>query len=643
MEDHGADVIRPLIAARGELAKLDGYEAVDRDFINLPGYQRTLATYHLLDSNTRAMLEGFAAGVNFYQQQHPNKFPQYQAWTFSGHDVAAVSVQVHTATSAGSFVGRLRRERAQRDSLINLEEGGSNAWAFGPEKSKSGNAMLLRNPHLSWTAGYYEAHLTVPGLLNFYGDFRIGGLFGIIGGFNDRLGWATTNNYPDRDEFYALTADPKQPDHYLIDGTSIPLDRQLLTVSYKNGEALALEKREFLSTPYGPVIDRGDGKIYVLKRSGNREYRRGQQFMRMMLSQNLEDWKTAMQMQAITSSNYTYADADGNIFYIWNASLPLRPHPLGGDTVAIEVSRSHQIWQHLIPFEDIPQLHNPKGGYLHNENDPFHYTNLNEVITPQKYANHYPNPRLRSRSQHSLELVHNKQKLSLEDMVALKHSMRAVLADHVKPALIKAVRNADPTEEEKSALQHLQAWDNRVAAESRGGVLFQEWFVQYATEMRDNEFFAIPWDSEKPLKTPRGLADTEQAVEAFRRAIETLTEKYGTWDLAWGEVHRIRHGNLDLPASGGPGGLGCFRVLGFMEDEDGKQKVQRGDGWQLAIEFSDPPRAYSILAYGQSDHPDSPHHADQVQLFAESKMKKVAFTEADIQQDLIKRYRPGEE
>ena len=81
-------------------------------------------------------------------------------------------------------------------------EEGSNAWAFAPSRTKSGRAILLRNPHLSWTAGYYEAHVTVPGVLDFYGDFRIGGPFGVIGGFNRHLGWATTNNAPDLDEIY---------------------------------------------------------------------------------------------------------------------------------------------------------------------------------------------------------------------------------------------------------------------------------------------------------------------------------------------------------------------------------------------------------------------------------------------------------
>jgi acyl-homoserine lactone acylase PvdQ len=62
----------------------------------------------------------------------------------------------------------------------------------------------VRNPHLDWEAGYYEAQVTVPGIINFYGDFRVGYPLFYNGGFNENLGWATTNNYPDLDEIYAL-------------------------------------------------------------------------------------------------------------------------------------------------------------------------------------------------------------------------------------------------------------------------------------------------------------------------------------------------------------------------------------------------------------------------------------------------------
>ncbi|MFB6368433.1 MAG: penicillin acylase family protein, partial [Gemmatimonadota bacterium] len=66
-----------------------------------------------------------------------------------------------------------------------------------------------------------------------------------------------------------------------------------------------------------------------------------------------------------------------------------------------------------------------------------------------------------------------------------------------------------------------------------------------------------------------------------------------------------------------------------------------GDGWVFTVRFSDPPKAYSVLAYGQSPDPPSPHHDDQARMFAEGRMKRVAFTEEQIEEKLIRRYRPG--
>ena len=641
LEDYGEKVVKPLIAARGDMALIDGYEAIDRDFVNQLGYQRTLEAYGQLYRPTRDLLEGFAAGVNDFLKSNPDAFAKYKGFTFTGADVAATVTSVATSYQGQGFKRLLIEQKTKRDSLA-LTEAGSNAWAFAPSRTKNGNSILVRNPHLSWSAGYYEAHITVADTVDFYGDFRIGGLFAIIGGFNRHLGWATTNNKPDLEEVYALKADPTKPDHFLIDGISVPIEKRLLTAEFKNGNALATETREFLFTPYGPVIHRDEGKIYILRPAGNGEYRRGEQFTKMMLAKNLEEWKDAMRIQAITSSNYTYADADGNIFYVWNATTPAISNLSGGDTAALEVSSSKDIWQNYVPFKNLPQLLNPEGGYLHNENDPFHFTNLNEVLSPEQFPANFPKPRLRQRSQHSLSLIHNEDIFDLEEVVERKHSMQMLLADQLKDDLLKALANADLDGEGKRAVDSLEAWDNTVRADSKGGVLFQAWFEQYAKAMDDKEFYATPWMFDKPMETPDGLAEPETAVAAFTAAIEELNEQYETWDMPWGELHRIRLGDLDFPASGGPGGLGCFRVLWFTDAEDGKRKVRGGDGWQLAVEFSDPPRAYSILAYGQSDNPESEHHTDQLEMFSKSQMKPVRYTEKDIKKNMIRSYRPGE-
>ena len=146
-----------------------------------------------------------------------------------------------------------------------------------------------------------------------------------------------------------------------------------------------------------------------------------------------------------------------------------------------------------------------------------------------------------------------------------------------------------------------------------------------------------------PLRTPRGLADPARAAEAFAWAVEETTRRHGRWDVAWGDVHRVRRGTVDVPVGGCSGALGCFRVLGFTRDA-GRQarRPTRGDGWVLAVEFGDVPRAYSVLAYGESPNPESPWHADQAAMFARGEMKKVAFTARDVERQAVTRYRPGE-
>jgi acyl-homoserine-lactone acylase len=653
VEDYGERVVMGLVRARGELARYLEPDSLDSDFRNRASFARAVETYHLLDQDMRDVFEGYAAGVNHYIQLHHEEFPDWVRPTFSGHDVAARWIE---GVSWGS-VRRFLRRLAERQDTVAAEragEEGSNAWAFAPSRTRSRKAILVRNPHLNWDAGYYEAQVTVPGVINFYGDFRVGYPLFYNGGFNENLGWATTNNSPDLDEIYALDVDPERPDHYLFDGGSVPLRRETVTVEFKNGVGSGRETREFFHSPLGPVIHRGGGKIYIIRAAGDGEFRAAEQFLRMMRARNLEEWKDAMRMRAQIGSNFTYADRRGNIFYLWNATIPALPHESGGDTSAVPAQRSSGVWTQPVNFDVLPQVHNPRGGYIQNANDPFHYTNLNTVLDSADFPANFPSPALRLRSQHSLQLVHNRRRLSLEEIVELKHSMRMLLADRVKDDLIAAVRASNPDSVVAAAIDMIEAWDNTVAPESRGGVVFGLWFERYLqgedpeqiSSLRDawRDAFRHAWSPEEPTTTPRGLSDPERAAEAFAWAVHQTEDRFGSWDIAWGEVHRLRRGDVDVPVGGCPGQLGCFRVLYFDEDEeDGKRIAAGGDGWVLAVEFSDPPRAYSILAYGQSSKVDSPHFNDQAEMFAQGRFKRVAFTEEEIAAQLIRRYRPGME
>jgi acyl-homoserine-lactone acylase len=659
LEDYGARVALGLLRGRGEMGLWFGRDSMAGDFAARPVYAIAVAKYPTLDADTRAVYEGFAAGVNRYIERHPGEFPAGFRPHFTGYDVAARDVQVASTAAASRLLARLDPARAAAEppdaasatgradvldapaaGVDPLEEG-SNAWAFAPSRTRSGRAILVRNPHLAWDAGYYEAHVHVPGVLEFYGDFRIGGPFTVIGGFNRHLGWATTNNAPDNDEFYALDVDPEHADHFLFDGASVPLERVLVTVPFRNGPGVSTETRESWRTPLGPVVHRDGGRIYVLRTAGDGDHRGGQQFLRMMQATSLEEWKAAMRMRARSTSSFTYADRAGNVFYVWNGLNPALPHPSGGDSAATPARRTDEVFTRLIPWDSLPQVLNPRWGYVRNENDAPYHTNLHAILDRARYPANMPEPSLRLRSQLSLELIHDTRRRSLEEIMALKNSYRMLLADRVKGELLSALQVASLTGAQRAAADLLARWDNTAAPESRGGVLFTTWWQRYIEGRVADSMFATPWDVRDPVRTPSGLRDRARAVDAFTWAVDETARRHGAVDVAWGEVHRVRVGGFDEPVGGCSGALGCFRVLNFRTEADGRRAVTGGDGWVIGVEFTDVPRAYSVLAYGQSNKPGHPHNGDQGRVFARGEYKRVAFTEADIEAQVIRRYRPG--
>ena len=513
-------------------------------------------------------------------------------------------------------------------------------WAFAPGRTRSGNAILMGNPHQPWSqvATYYEAHLTVPGKLDFYGSTFVGRPV-LTTGWNEYLGWSHTVNYPDLEEIYELDLDPDRPDHYRFDGGSVPLKHEEAVVEVKTDAGRKEERRTFWYSPLGPVIHRTAEKIYVLKSAVYDEFRFYQQWLRLAQARNFAEFRAALEIQAIPMFNICYADRAGNIYFLWNGTVPVLPHAANFDT-AVHATRTSDVWTRFHALGELPQLLNPQGGYVHNCNSPPYLTNLHEPLDRAKYPAHFPANSVSLRSQHSLLLIHNEKKFTLEDVRDMKHSMRMLVADRVKDDLIAAIQASKPTDEMRSAADLLARWDNSVSAESRGSVLFRSWWGRYSPNNRSG--FAVPWSASEPTSTPRGIAERERAVELFREAMEETRRRYGKWDVTWGEVHRIRRGDIDLPVGGGSGRLGCFRALGFREDTDGKLVVRGGDSWVFTVEFAETPRAYTIVGYSESEIEGSPHFDDQARLYSENKMKRAAFTDEEIEAQLLRKYRPGE-
>ncbi|WP_309673391.1 penicillin acylase family protein [Gemmatimonas sp.] len=659
-EDYGVRVILSLIRSKGWMGRTFGRDSLSSDFSAALEHARVEQTYHLLDADTRDMYDGFAEGVNRYIRANAKTLPTWAKPVFHGHDVAAGDIGTANVATAERLVvrwlqrsaGGAARPTARDTGNLDVDPAaifgadadvGSNAWALAPSRTKSGRAILLRNPHLAWTAGYWEAHVTVPGKLDFYGDFRIGSAFSVIGGFNKDLGWATTNNAPDLDEVYELDLDPTNSERYRFDGTTISIRYESVTLPYRIGgtdDSLVSETRRVAFTPLGPVVHRTASKLYIVRAGPDGEYRAGSQFLAMMRARNLAEWKSALATRARATSNLTYADRAGNILTIWMGTVPHLPTPSGGDSVPIPARGSADVWTRLIALDSLPQSLNPRGGYVHNENDAPHFANLNALLDTARYPDNVERGELRLRSQHALQLIGGMDRLSLEDVLVRKHSMRMLLADRVKPDLVAALKKSSPTPAVAQALAVLEKWDNTVAPTSRGGLLFETWWRRYQSQARDSAY-AEKWSWQNLTTTPRGIGQPARAVDAFSWAVDDMQRRYKAVDVAWGDVHRVRRGSVNEPVGGCSGALGCFRVLTYEQLPDGTRSANSGDGWILAVEFGPrAPRAFSVLAYGQSADSTSPHYSDQAAMFARGQLKPVYFLDADIAAHTLRSYRP---
>ncbi len=648
-EDHLLNIMHSILRARGELAQNFGGESdIESDFRNRQ-YQvrkRAIETYHRLDSDFRSMLEGFADGINYYVQLHRNELPDWIP-TINGHDVAAHGLTgvARFAFDRGGIVGKFLASQNKGEAYLAPEPSedmfGSNMWALTPQRTTSGHAILLGNPHQGWNqvATYYEAHLTVPGKLDFYGSTFVGRPV-LTTGFNKNLGWSHTVNYPDLEEIYEVDRDPNRPDHFLFDEGSVPVEQEIATIKIKTDDGIETESRTFSYTPLGPVIHATDEHFYILRSAAYEEYRFYQQWLRLSQAESLSEFRAALDIHAIPMFNICYADREGNIFYLWNGTIPDIPHERQAFE-AVAAADSDDIWTRFHPISDLPQLLNPESGYLHNCNSAPYLTNAQQRMIRENFPNHFPDDRFSLRSQHSLELINNDNKFSLEQIVDMKHSLRMLLAERVKDDLIQAVNSANPDVTTQQAIVALKEWDDTVAADTRGSALFEAWWKIYSKDGQGG--FAVDWSADKPTSTPYGLNNADWAAEAFSQAIAEMKEKHGDWDLTWGEVHRVRRGELDLPVSGGSGLMGCFRVVAFREADDHKQVVSGGDSWVFAVEFGESPRAYTVVGYSQSEVEGTPHFDDQAQLYSENRLKKAAFTEAEISEQLLSTYHPGQE
>jgi acyl-homoserine-lactone acylase len=657
-EDHAHEIGRRYVEARGEEARTFGESGLTND-IAMAMYDNVRASEAALDDISptyRRIISAYAAGVNHYVRRHRTVLPDWMP-EITAADVLANTRAGAAASLAGAALVRRLRDKYEGQGRPPLNEAdpwvddapGSNAFALAGSRTATGKPILLGNPHLQWSSLYWEAHVRVPGRIDFYGSTLVG-IPVLRAGFNDRLGFVTTNNAPDLDDVFAFSLDPARQDHYVFDGRSLPLTRRDVTIQVRNPDgSTRAEPRTFSDTHLGPVIYRTGDRVFSVKSSRLDAFHYFFGFYELSKARRLQDWMAALRNNHVPTSNFTYADADGNILYFWNGRVPVRQH--GRDyRLDLDARTPGDIWTRLHSTTELPQLLNPPGGYVQNANNPPQFVSMRDPIDITKYPSQFERGALALRPQLALDLLEARQTFSVQDVIDLKYTTRMLLAERVKKDVIAAVRAAqDAPAEARAGADVLEAWDDRASAASRGAVLFQRFWDLYSGAVRSP--FATPWDTTNPAKTPAGIADPGAAVAHLAAAVRAVREEYGSETVAWGDVHRFRAGSVDLPGTGAAGTYGTFRVMTFDPQVAPQLRIAGhvpgrptpvgfGDAWVLLVDFSSPGTAYSVLAYGQTTNQGSPHSSDQMPIFARHRLRRAWYSEADIKANLVREYRP---
>jgi penicillin amidase/acyl-homoserine-lactone acylase len=633
---------------RGTNAAINGKDAATIDFlIHWLGIWEDLdAGYETeLKPETRAYIEAFADGINFYAALHPEETNQ-RLFPINGKDIVAGYMLRHLlfygfdAPVIELFEEQRKYPISRGEQAVTesdrLSHGvtigglpvGSNAMTVSPSNSTDGSTMLAINSHQPTTGpvAWYEAHVQSNEGLNI-----MGGLFPssvTIGvGFTENLGWGATVNKPDLVDIYVLDIDPNNLNRYRLDGEWKTLEVRDIDVDVKVfGFLNWTSTQEGLRSVHGPVL-RTDHGTYAVRYAGMGEMRQVEQWLAMNKAQNFDDWRNAMRMHAFASFNLVYADREGNTMFVHNSLTPNRvsgynwSHYLPGDDSSL-------IWDDYMPFDNLPQVVNPESGYIHSANQsPFYITaeGSNPVKENYRIEDGFPT-RMTNRADRGLELFAELGTISEQELFDIKHDK----SFSVKSRSIKFLNQAlqldfsDGEQKYRDAQQIIANWDRNTNLENRGAALSA---CVIGTE----------WLAEQKGKPEPDIR------EELIRCSDRLLDKVGRLDPLWGDVSRHIRGDLNLPVGGGPDTLRAIYGMGM--EEDGYLTNVAGDGlyYMLSWDAEGQQKVRGIHQFGAATLDEtSPHYADQAQDYVDEVLRDPLFDNEKRATKIQRSYRPGE-
>ena len=637
--------------AIGRGAEIYGTSLVNEDLLN-----RTLAIeahakddYTHIDEHMRSLCDAYAAGVNFYiarhTQLHQRLLKRIEPW----YPLAFIRYSYYQ----NGFVRdpKLGKTDFEADLLrFTSVHTGSNGWVISPSRSASGHAMLFIDPHLPYygPGQVYEAHIHSEEGWEFSGYTRFGFPFPYVG-HNSFLGWMSTDNMADMVDGYAERFDDsREPLHYRYGLEHKLATKREVTIRVKTKNGMQLRTFATLWTIHGPIVGKYQGLPLAARLPMYESHGWLREWYDMTKATTLKELIAALEPHAMLFGNVMSAGVDGHIYYVYNAAIPERD-PRYDWSKPVDGSDPGTEWKGYFPLSELPQLTDPATGWMQNCNtSPFLLTSDGNP-NPQDYPKYMVREGMvagwdaqNPRGMASQRVLTSRSAFTFEDWAAAAFDTYVITADEILPRWLRIVSpdllGGDSAERLRKAIRLLQDWDHVSRVESVPMSIYTMWHeaMKQRPETSENVTFTLD------------------------QTLAELARKFGDWNAPYGEVNRlVRVTRTAQPPFGNPafddheastgiaavneddGAVFTMRTVPGIQDH--RRYGVHGDTYVSVVEFGPTTRALSVMTFGESGDPASPHFDDQQELFTKGHFKKSWFALQEVKANAVSVYNPGDE
>ena len=601
----------------------------------------------------KTLMNAWADGLNFYLATHPEVSPRvirhFEPWMALSFSEGSIGGDIERANlrDLEGFYGHKPEFHAEIDRSFN-EPKGSNGIAIAPENTVEHHALLLINPHTSFFFRA-EQQVTSDQGLDVYGAATWGQFF-IYQGFNAHAGWMHTSSGVDNVDRFAETIVAKDGHLFYRYGAALrPVTVDTITISYKSADgALAAKSFTVYRTHHGPVIAQAGGKWISMALMNTPVAALEQSFLRTRTVDYASFLKVAG-LKANSSNNTIFADDRGEIAYLHPQFIPRRDDRFDY-TKIVNGADPATDWQGLLPLDQAPHLLNPPVGWIFNTNDWPYSAAGPDSPKRADYPRYMDSVGENPRGVHATRLLEGRHDFTPFSLMVSAYDSYLPAFARLIPGLVGAYDGLPASDPRRAALGDqvaaLRAWDCHWAANSVETSLAVFWGEALWARAAADSTEEI-YDRMAEHTTPA------EKLAALEKASDRLTQDFGRWRVAWGEINRFQRLNDDIEPSFSDSGpsiavpftssrWGSLASFGAKHSPGTKRLYgTSGNSFVAVVEFGPRVRAWAVMAGGESGHPASKHFDDEAVRYVQGNLRPVYFYPDQLVGHVERAYRPG--